>query len=100
MIYNPNATLTYGTGASLAASNAIGSYEGFKVANARMATPVTFIVNPNNAVSSMEDIFDEIDADNAPVEYYTISGVRVMGQPATGLYIRRQGDKVSKVVIR
>lgn len=89
-----------GTGASLAPSNAIGSYEGFKVANARMATPVTFIVNPNNAVSSMEDIFDEIDADNAPVEYYTISGVRVMGQPATGLYIRRQGDKVSKVVIR
>lgn len=100
VIYNPNATLTYGTGASLASSNAIGSYEGFKVANARMATPVTFIVNPDNAVSSVEDIFDEIDADNASVEYYTISGVRVMGQPAPGLYIRRQGDKVSKVVIR
>lgn len=100
VIYNPNATLTYGTGASLTPGNAIGSYEGFKVANARMATPVTFIVNPNNAVSSVEDIFDEIDADNAPVEYYTISGVRVMGQPAPGLYIRRQGDKVSKVVIR
>jgi hypothetical protein len=39
------------------------------------------------------------DSQNAPVEYYTLQGVRV-NNPATGLYIRRQGTKVEKVAIR
>ena len=34
-----------------------------------------------------------------PVEYYNIQGVRVQN-PTSGLYIVRQGSKVSKVVIR
>jgi len=44
---------------------------------------------------------DEIAADenNAPVEYYNLQGVRVEN-PENGLYIRRQGSKVEKVVIR
>lgn len=41
-----------------------------------------------------------IEADqNAPVEYFNLQGVRV-AEPAAGLYIRRQGKTVSKVVIR
>lgn len=40
----------------------------------------------------------EVD-ENAPVEYYNLQGVRVEN-PTTGLYIRRQGNSVSKVVIR
>jgi len=40
----------------------------------------------------------EEDVD-APVEYYNLQGVRV-AEPAAGLYIRRQGKTVSKVVIR
>ncbi len=39
-----------------------------------------------------------VDAD-APVEYFNLQGVRV-AEPAAGLYIRRQGKTVSKVVIR
>lgn len=38
----------------------------------------------------------EID-ENAPVEYFNLQGVRV-NNPANGLYIMRQGDKVVKVV--
>ena len=38
------------------------------------------------------------DAD-APVEYYNLSGVRV-ANPANGIYIVKQGNKVSKTVIR
>lgn len=39
-------------------------------------------------------------ADNdAPVEYYNLQGVRV-SDPTPGLYIRRQGNNVSKVIIR
>lgn len=45
------------------------------------------------------DVTDvEID-ENAPAEYYNLQGVRV-ANPTTGLYIRRQGNSVSKVVIR
>lgn len=53
----------------------------------------------NGVISGIEGVEADTAVD-AEAEYYTISGVRVMGQPAPGLYIRRQGDKVSKVVIR
>lgn len=41
----------------------------------------------------------EIDNDNAPVEYYNLNGVRV-SEPAAGIYIRRQGSNVSKVLVK
>lgn len=37
--------------------------------------------------------------ENAPVEYYNLQGVRV-ANPSNGIYIRRQGTAVSKVMIR
>ncbi len=37
--------------------------------------------------------------ENAPVEYFNLQGVRV-AEPENGIYIRRQGSNVSKVVIR
>lgn len=40
----------------------------------------------------------EVDA-NAPVEYYNLNGVRV-ANPENGVFIRRQGNKVSKVVVK
>lgn len=39
------------------------------------------------------------DNTDAPVEYFNIQGVRV-SNPENGLYIRRQGSKVNKIVIR
>ncbi|MCM1067197.1 MAG: hypothetical protein NC418_06470 [Muribaculaceae bacterium] len=36
---------------------------------------------------------------NAPVEYFNLQGVRV-ANPATGLFIRRQGSNVSKVYVK
>ncbi|MDE6402497.1 MAG: hypothetical protein K2K86_01670 [Muribaculaceae bacterium] len=43
---------------------------------------------------------DNVDADevNAPVEYFNLQGVRVEN-PTTGLYIKKQGNKVYKVVL-
>ncbi len=38
-------------------------------------------------------------ADNAPVEYYNLQGIRV-AEPVNGLYIRRQGNTATKVYIR
>lgn len=43
-------------------------------------------------------VAEDIDAD-APVEYYNLQGIRV-SEPAGGVFIRRQGSKVSKVLIR
>lgn len=51
-----------------------------------------------NAGSGVSDIVINGDAD-APVEYYNIQGVRV-SNPDKGIYIVRQGTKVSKRVIR
>ena len=44
---------------------------------------------------------DDVAEDNvpAPVEYYNLQGIRVMN-PSEGVYIRRQGSSVSKVIIR
>ena len=49
--------------------------------------------NVHTAVNSVA-----VDA-NAPVEYFNLQGVRV-ANPENGLYIRRQGNSVSKVLVK
>ncbi|MDE6417232.1 MAG: hypothetical protein K2K68_09455 [Duncaniella sp.] len=39
------------------------------------------------------------DDNEAPVEYFNLQGIRV-SDPAAGLYIRRQGNNVTKVLVR
>lgn len=41
----------------------------------------------------------EIEENNAPVEFFNLQGVRVEN-PANGLFIRRQGNKVTKVIVK
>lgn len=41
----------------------------------------------------------DVDVENAPAEYFTLSGVRV-AEPASGLYIVRRGSMVSKEYVR
>ena len=45
--------------------------------------------------SGVKDV--AVDA-NAPVEYYNLQGVRV-AEPTNGIYIRRQGNTASKVLV-
>jgi hypothetical protein len=65
-------------------------------------------VNKVTIASAVEDNNDETTAvrslsvdENAPVEVYNLNGVRVNGDnlPA-GLYIRRQGQSVSKILVK
>lgn len=50
------------------------------------------------AVSGVEDI--TVDTDNSVVEYYNLQGIRMDGDNlAPGIYIRRQGNTVTKVRI-
>ena len=48
-------------------------------------------------VSGISDI--TIDDDNAPVEYFNLQGVKV-NNPENGVFIKRQGKKVEKVILR
>lgn len=57
---------------------------------------VTFVGQGKAGIGSVE-----IDNSNAPVEYFDIRGVRVNPDAlAPGLYIRRQGSDVSKILVR
>lgn len=49
--------------------------------------------------NGVQDI-EAADNSNAPAEYFNLNGVRVQGELAPGLYIKRQGTEASKVVIR
>lgn len=41
----------------------------------------------------------EMKSNDAPVEYYTLQGIRV-AEPVNGLYIRRQGNTSTKVLVK
>lgn len=66
----------------------VGSYNG----NLQVQ-PVEITENSSSAI-------EEIGVDeNAPVEYFNLQGIRVEN-PENGIFVRRQGSNVSKVVIR
>lgn len=46
-----------------------------------------------------DGITDITNDENAPVEFFNLQGVRV-AEPTTGLYIRRQGSKATKVYVK
>lgn len=50
----------------------------------------------NNDNSGIEGVVAE---DNAPAEYYNLQGIKVEN-PENGMYIRRQGGKATKVIVR
>ena len=60
-------------------------------------TAVNIFVNGSGVSTGVEAV--EIEDADAPVEYYNLQGVRV-ANPQNGLYIVRQGNKVSKQIIR
>ena len=55
-------------------------------------------MNVDDATSGVEGVAADSDAD-APIEYFNLQGVRV-DNPGHGIYIRRQGNKVSKTSVR
>ncbi len=70
------------------AVNGAGTHESEEVA---------FGIDSNNTPTGVEAI--EAEDNEAEVEWFNLQGVRVEN-PAAGLYIRRQGNKVEKVVVK
>lgn len=50
-----------------------------------------------NAGAAINDVTADVIDENAPVEYFNLQGVRV-NNPEGGLFIMRQGNKVTKVI--
>lgn len=60
-----------------------------------------FTVEWNMGDESESGIEDVVVDENAPVEWYNLQGVRVNGENLTpGIYIKRQGSKAVKVLVR
>ena len=74
----------------------------YETKHVRKTCTVQVTVVPNNTVTGVDDVFGDAEADNAdaPAEYYTISGVRVNGDLAPGIYVVRRGNKVTKEVVK
>ena len=61
-------------------------------AGGQILCPVKYELVQGSGVESIEE-------DETPAEYFTLEGIRVVN-PAKGIYIRRQGEKVTKVLIK
>lgn len=70
---------------------------GWKYTSTAEAAP-TWEIDAVKVTGKIENAISDIEADvNAPVEYFNLQGVRV-ANPENGLYIMRQGNKVTKVI--
>lgn len=57
------------------------------------------VFNDTNRPTGVEEV--AVDSEDAPVEIYTLSGIRVPMENLTpGFYIRRQGRKATKILVR
>lgn len=75
----------------------------YVISHVRKTLPITVtVLADKNTVTGVDDVFGDAEADNAdaPAEYYTISGVRVNGDLAPGIYVVRRGNKVTKEVVK
>ena len=66
--------------------------------SSEISNEVEFVINDLEYVSGINDIFVDDNNDNAPVEYFNLQGIRV-DNPENGLFIRRQGNKVEKIIL-
>lgn len=69
----------------------------FVLATSAAHTAPVAVAADGGVSSSIDTIFSEDE--NAPVEYYNLQGIRVEN-PSNGLYIKRQGNKAVKVLIK
>lgn len=79
--------------------------EGLRVFALRQDRPAAVTEAPKSYIiegtSGIDNVVADPDATEGPVEYWNLNGVKVNGDNlAPGIYIRRQGNKAEKVIIR
>ena len=63
-----------------------------------IAEKFTFAVEPKSDISGVECL-EQIENNNAPIEYYNLQGVKV-ANPSNGIFIKVQGNKATKVLVK
>ena len=74
-----------------------GTYDVTGVVAIYSGKPQFYVTGYEKVVDT--GIADIVADENAPVEYFNLQGIRVEN-PENGLYIRRQGNKVTKVIVK
>lgn len=107
LVYQKNPTLvasaSEANGEPVAKTAADPTSPEYVISHVRKTLPIKVtVLADKNTVTGVDDVFGDAEADNAdaPAEYYTISGVRVNGDPAPGIYVVRRGNKVTKEVVK
>ena len=107
LVYQKNPTLVATTSEANGeltpvAKTAAETSPEYVISHVRKTLPVQVKVSPDATVTGVDEVFGDAEADNAdaPAEYYTISGVRVNGDLAPGIYVVRRGNKVTKEVVK
>lgn len=72
--------------------------EGVKYANQEKSDVYFDAVFDQTPTGSGVEAIESVDV-NAPVEYYNLQGVKV-ANPEKGIFVKKQGNKTSKVVVR
>lgn len=88
------------TGTGVGAENPItwtGSTTSALVMTAAKQVRFSYIEVTTEGYAGVEDV--TVSDENAPVEYYNLQGIRV-NNPEGGVYIRRQGNTVTKVLVK
>lgn len=73
-----------------------GDSEGYWNVGKANGAADSYIVMPGGTTTGVSDI---MSSEDVPAEYYNLQGIRT-DNPAAGVYIRRQGSKVTKVYVR
>jgi len=64
-----------------------------------VAAPEALVIR--GSAAGVEDVTVDAEDPNAPVEYYNLNGIKVNGDNLIpGIYIKRQGKKVEKILVR
>ncbi|MCM1070257.1 MAG: glycoside hydrolase family 16 protein [[Clostridium] fimetarium] len=63
---------------------------------------LNYYSSADGQVSGIDNVITDTATgdDNAPVEYFNLQGISVGSNPVPGVYIRRQGSKSEKIIIR
>lgn len=102
---NGSSSEWYASGVSFDPTNTTYALTGEVAGNcvfdfpAGQAYKFTFVPSTATLTITSATAIDAIESENAPAEYFNMQGVRV-ANPRNGMYIVRQGNKVTKQVIR
>ena len=86
-------------GATAASGKFVVTFYPYNLANNKQIGLSAVVIKGKLTGDNLTGLAEIVANEDAPVEYFNLQGVRV-ANPANGLYIKRQGNKVEKVYVK